>query len=181
MFAWPSQDHSYLNISYLEDEPSAQPRTNSYKTSENDGENKKAYVLSKTSKFWSVSYFHSHSQVGACFCLTPSSQMHLYTLIKYIQSAFLLFMAMATHNNSCCLVALALYFNFGLVFLVSSLKPLFSLTIYFSYLTPPFIPYFLLYKPRYMVYYLVDPQMLLAKCMVVGYFVEHRRNTHFAF
>lgn len=132
MFAWPSQDHSYLNISYLEDEPSARPRTNSYKTSENDGANRKAYVLGKISKFWSVKSFHSHSLVGACFCLTPSAQTHFYTLIKFIQPVFLLFMAMAAHHNSFCLIILALYFKSSLAFSVSSLKPLFSLVIYFS-------------------------------------------------
>jgi hypothetical protein len=180
-FAWPSQDHSYLNISYLEDEPSARTRTNSYKTSENDGENRKAYVLGKTSKFWSVKYFHGDSLVGACFCLTPLPQTHLYTLRKYIQSVFLLFMAMAAHDNGFCLIVLAFYFKSSLAFPVSSLKPLFSIAIYFSYLTTPFILYFLLYKLRCMVYYLIDPQTLLAKFMAVGYFVEHRRNTRFAF
>lgn len=157
MFAWPSQDHSYLNISYLEDEPSAWPRTNSCKASGNDGENRKAYVLNKTSKFWSVKYFHSHRLVATCFCLTPSSQTHLYSLIKYIQYIILLFMSMAVHGNSFCLIVLALYFKSSLVFPVRSLKPLFSLTIYFSYLITPFILYFLLYKLRYMVYYLLNP------------------------
>lgn len=61
-------------------------------------------------------------------------------------------MAMAAHDNSFCLIVLALYFKPSLAFPVSSLKPLFSLTIYFSYLTTPFISYFLLYKSRYMVY-----------------------------
>lgn len=152
VFAWPSQDHSYLNISYLEDEPSAQWRTNSCKTSENDGENRKAYVLSKTSKFWTVKYFLCHILVGACFCLTPSSQTHLYTLIKYIQSVLLFFMTMAALHNSFCLIVLVLYFKLSLVFPVSSLKPLFSLTIYFNYLTTPFIPYFLVYKSRHVMY-----------------------------